>query len=314
MNSVLEALYSQVEKDPLPQAYTSSHWRQFGQQTQVQKIGDRLDLRGVGFGDLYSDKWHHRVMHAACRFSYRPVSQRVSHFSKTWKMAKQIAREAGFGKTYDLWRYAMVLGVLADHWVANDLKPKTFTLIGDGYGVLGALIHRWIPDARLYYIDLPKILIFQVSTQEKLHPQKSKTLLAPGISPQQINFVTPEHIQCVSEEIDCAINMASMAEMDPKVTAGYFRFLRERSSPDSLFYCINRRLKVLPDGEVADFLQYPWSSKDTVYLDGPCPFYTHFLSVRSAVRGPKWMGMRVPFVNYFDEEHYHRLVHLERNP
>jgi hypothetical protein len=90
----------------------------------------------------------------------------------------------------------------------------------------------------------------------------------------------------------------------------YFAFLRRRSTPRSRFYCVNRLHKQLPGGEVASFLEYPWQENDEVFLDERCPFYTHYLSPSMSPHGPRLFGLRVPFVNYFDGPHRHRLVRL----
>ncbi|MDP2600357.1 MAG: putative sugar O-methyltransferase, partial [Deltaproteobacteria bacterium] len=190
--------------------------------------------------------------------------------------------------------------------------PKMFVLLGDGYGTLGACIRNLFPQARLYFIDLPKGLLFQLKTMEKIGGENAllsedKTEIAEN------NFVVPDAIGKIAEKIDCAINIASMQEMNQQSIATYFKFLRERSSPNSHFYCVNRLRKELPGGEVASFLDYPWNAKDQVFVDGSCPYYTHFYSPRTFKNGPRFLGLRIPFINHFDGPMVHRLVHLEKS-
>jgi hypothetical protein len=125
-----------------------------------------------------------------------------------------------------------------------------------------------------------------------------------------VNLVVPQALERISDRIDCAINIASMQEMNSYSIAAYFSFLRKRSGHHSRFYCVNRERKVLPGGEVASFDQYPWHDDDTIFVDEQCPYYTHFFGLRTRSEGPKLFGMRVPFINYFDGPHRHRLAKL----
>ena len=106
---------------------------------------------------------------------------------------------------------------------------------------------------------------------------------------------------------------ASMQEMNEFSIASYFSFLRRRSSPSSRFYCANRLWKQLPGGEIASFNDYPWQEDDEIFFDGPCPYYTHFFARYTLANGPRVLG-RVPFINYCDGIHMHRLVRLVALP
>lgn len=75
-------------------------------------------------------------------------------------------------------------------------------------------------------------------------------------------FALPQDIEIISDQIDCAVNIASMQEMKPSSIQAYFAFLRKRSGPGSRFYCVNRLHKELPGGEVASFYDYPWRQDD----------------------------------------------------
>jgi hypothetical protein len=211
--------------------------------------------------------------------------------------------------TFDVWKQSVALAVLVDHWTAFNLSPKTFALIGDGYGFLGALIRRHLPDARIYSIDLPKILVFQAYTHERAGSGASMSIMSTRQRPTSITFVQPQDADAISDEIDCAVNIASMQEMTDLSIAAYFKFLRQRSTPSSRFYCVNRLRKELPGGEVTTFKDYPWQEDDEVFINGPCPYYTHILA-RTMPKGPRVLGMRVPFVNHFDGATMHRLVRL----
>lgn len=308
---LLEHVLQVVETDPLPEAHTSSHWKEYGAKTVVSREGTRLILRGAGFGIMTRPRLG--VLSFLERLSYRHAFSTRSH-AVIWKLTKRLARDLGIGLTYDVWKASMVAATLADHWQAHRLQPKTFLLIGDGYGVLGGVIHRLLPAARLYFVDLPKILVFQVNTMQRVAPQAATALLSADRSQAaHINFVFPRDLEHISEPvIDCAINVASMQEMNTSSIAQYFSFLRRRTSAHSRFYCVNRLRKELPGGEVTDFRAYPWHESDEIFLDGVCPYYTHFLSSRTLPNGPRVLGVRIPFVNYFDGVIVHRLARLGR--
>jgi hypothetical protein len=137
------------------------------------------------------------------------------------------------------------------------------------------------PEIEVISVDLPPML----ETQKNLYHQA-------GLKGM---FLEPAQLETI-QRIDCAFNMASMQEMTVPEIARYFLFLRSCSA---LFYCVNREEKQLIGGEVLRFNEYPWSEKDSILLDEPCWYYTHFLSHRP------------PFFHHFDGPVRHRLAILE---
>jgi len=109
-------------------------------------------------------------------------------------------------------------------------------------------------------------------------------------------------------------NIASMQEMAPKTVRDYFDFLRRNVDTENLFYCCNRVRKEMPGGEVSDFASYSWSETDTDLIDGVCPWHRYYLAPHNSARGPRVLGLRIPFVNYFDGDHVHRLTRLAVEP
>ncbi len=312
MNPAMESLLESVRTQPMPAAHTSSHWQRYGGETLVERQGSELVLRGVGFGSMVTRNpaWH--LLHLIERMSYRRVTAPLKAYPSVWAQVRSLARDLSFGCTFDVWKCGVILALLLEHGSAHRLSPKTFVVIGDGYGFLGALIRRLLPGSRLYCVDLPKTLVFQVRTHEIADPAaKLSVLSAAGQDPSaEILFVAPQEVERIPDEIDCAINIASMQEMNPLSITSYFAFLRRRSTPRSRFYCVNRLHKELPDGEVVRFEDYPWRPEDEVFLDGPCPYYTHFFAPYTRPQGPRRFGFRIPFVNSFDGIHWHRLVRL----
>lgn len=312
---VVSTLVEAAERDPLPAQHTSSFWLAHGVESVVERHGRTITLRpGGGFEQVGRLSLPRRVLSALERASYRRATAQIKHFASAWKAARRLACDltGGSNMNFNVFKSACALGLLMDHWRAEQLSPRAFTMIGDGYGFLGALIRRYLPGIQLYCIDLPKMLVFQVWTHRRADPAAACAELSGDDWDRsaQVIFVSPSQIERIPGPIDCAVNIASMQEMTPASIAGYFAFLRQRSAEQSRFYCVNRQHKRLPDGLEIEFARYPWHPDDEVFVDGPCPYYTHFVGASTLRQGPRVGGVRVPFVNAFDGPHWHRLVRL----
>lgn len=316
MNAVLESLLELVQVDPLPSEHTSSQWRLWGAETVVERHGEALELRSSGFENLSRMSLRGRLLHTMDRWSYRLVTAPLQAYPRVWRVAKRLIRDLSAHPNYTLHKSACILSLLVDHWTTYGVPPKTVALIGDGQGILGALIRRYLPGVRLYCIDLPKILVFQVRTHQLADPQATMALLSEDVPVQtaDVTFVLPQRIERVPDQIDCAINVVSMQEMTAYSIQAYFTFLRRRSTPSSRFYCVNRLRREMPGGEVSSFYDYPWHKHDQIFIDGPCPYYTHFIAPYTLPNGPRVCGARVPCINYFDGVIFHRLVRLAPLP
>ncbi len=307
VHPIIAELCDIAKRDPLPPDHTSSHWAVYGEQTRAEIDKDGLHLHGVGFGD-YQRRLLQWLPAIVGRWSHRKASSECRSFADTHTTAIRLARDLRLGYTYDVWRQTVALSVLRDHWEEYDLQPQSFLMIGDGHGFLGALVRRVIPDAHIYSVDLPKMLVFQAVTYAHSDPVACLNVGASAES--DVDFLKPEDIENLPSEIDCAVNVASMAEMKAESIHSYFNCLRARSAGHSRFYCVNRATKTHPDGTKISFSAYPWKPADEVFIDGHCPYYSHFWSMNTAPDGPRFAGVRVPFLNAFDGPVLHRLTRL----
>lgn len=296
-NPVFAELLRQAERDPLPAAHTSAHWLHYGPKTLVDFKKGGLSLRSYGFDGLDEHPLL-RPLRFAERLSYRSVSRRYRHYKPVWSAGTQIAGELGGHVTSSAFAAILALALLLDHFEDRKIRISTAVIIGDGAGFLSALLRRLKPDTRLYCVDLPKMLVFQARS----HLLTSKASLSVasdrGEAPSMTNFVSPDAVETVNGEIDLAINIDSMQEMNPESVERYFSFLRKRSHPNSRFYCLNRERKVFSDGTESVLSRYPWDSNDEIFIDELCPFHLHFLD---------W---HPPFYRKFDGPSRHRLVRL----
>ncbi len=164
------------------------------------------------------------------------------------------------------------------------------------------------------FVDIGQTLLFQLVHCQKAHPKKKHVLVGAGGDSARADF-----LYCPSDQLhlldsldfDIAVNVASMQEMAPATVAAYFTFLRQRLRRANLFYCCNRESKRLAGGELSEFARYPWRPDDRIVVDGPCPWHEYFFTLGRASRGPSVMGVRVPFVAYYDGRHLHRLAVLQ---
>lgn len=312
VHPALEALLDIIQSDPYPEGYTSSYWKDFGAKNIVCRRNGEVVLESYGIGSMRSRWLASHTLFGLERSSYRHVTAGLAAYRRIWSAAKALARDLGFSFTFDVWKNAVILALLEDHWRTHNLSPATFAIIGDGYGFLGALIRRCRPVRRMYCVDLPKTLAFQIRTHELSDAQARMHVLGRDNSDStaDISFVLPQDVDRVEDTLDFAANIASMEEMNEFTIKHYFSFLRRRSGKNSRFYCVNRVHKQLPGGEISRFMDYPWSREDEIFLDGPCPFYTHFLARYTLPNGPRVLGVRVPCINYFDGQHLQRLVRL----
>ena len=193
-------------------------------------------------------------------------------------------------------------------------------IIGDGYGFLSALIKEIFPNSLICLVDLGKILLFQAYYCEKAYPHSLHRLVSESsgtISQPDLGFLycPAEFLEKLDKySFDVAINIASMQEMNQSSINTYFDFLRRYMPPDNLFYCCNRKEKEMPGGEISKFFSYPWCNEDIHLVDEFCPWHNYFLSFSRAKNGPELFKIRIPFINYFDGPHMHRLTVLQTIP
>jgi hypothetical protein len=308
--NVVDELLRIVERDPLPERDVSSHWRDHGARTLASRSGRGLLLRPSGFQTVHRFGPAGAVLSRLERVSYVPVTRRYRSFAIVWREAARLARDVGGDPDFYVFKSACALALLMDHFAEQRLAPRSVMLIGDGEGFFGALLRRVLPGTAIWSVDLPKQLVFQARMYAAADPSVRMSVGARAAA--DVRFVLPADVDAVDRPIDLAVAIASMQEMTAASVASYFEALRARSTHASRFYCVARAEKVMPGGEISRFAEYPWSERDEVFIDGRCPFYTHYLSRHTAPAGPRLLGMRVPFVNHFDGVHLHRLARLAR--
>lgn len=314
---LIRVLYDRYYQQNVRSQDMSSHWVEFSSQFNVQRQDDGTftALEGAGFGDLHWGSVSRRVMHDLCIGSHLlhlPQRSALLALRRTWS---DVCRRMGIDPTFDTFRQVCTLELLK-RWTADVLprRPLRFLMIGDGYGVLAALVKAHWPDARITLVDLGQSLIFQAFHLQRAYPPPHAHALAGAAEAAGADFVycPSDHRESLdASRFDVAVNVASMQEMDPAAVASYFAFLRGHMEITNLFYCCNREWKRLPDGQVSAIAEYPWAAADRILVEEPCPWHQYDFTPRPAGRGPRVLGLQVPGVSHYDGTHRHRLVTLQ---
>lgn len=302
-----------VQEDPADRQ-ASSHWRQM-HESAVARVGERagaIELSGAGFGNVRKIHPAQIPLEWMTSLGNALLSQGAVDLGEAFdvlgRLFGRVHPELRLRKSYDAVRQVFVWQTIRPFLQAR--RPLTWCVIGDGYGVFSALIREFQPDAKVILVDLAKTLVFQSVYLQMMHSDASHSLLDEHRDGDFL-YCPASQAADIDCEVDVFVNVNSMQEMTMDTIRGYFEMFRRNGGLDSLFYCCNRVEKCLPGGEMVRFLDYPWSAKDEILLDGICRYQRFFLHLRTAPKGPRIFGARIPFINEFDGDHWHRLVRLE---
>jgi len=229
-----------------------------------------------------------------------------------------LAGKMGVPFSYDCFRQICTFGLLIRHYQSRGGGVRIL-IIGDGFGFLSAFIMEIFAQAKITLIDLGKTLLFQVHHCAKAHPHRVHCLpfnvRTEDPNPEALDasfvYCPAEYMNTLKDfKFDLAINVASFQEMNRETVNDYFDFMRGSLKKENLFYCCNRTEKIMEGGEVSRFFSYPWRKEDIHLVNEYCPWHGYFLSFHLSNRGPELHGIRIPFINYFDGPHFHRLTIL----
>lgn len=319
-NLVVKNLYEKYYlKNETPKTIASSHWKFYQEQIKVECHGDEIiSLSGFGFGDMQNSSRISKIFSWITIASYMCQFINRNELLALMKKAVALAKKMGLVFSYDCFRQVCSLSLIMKNGKIREGKLHIIN-IGDGYGFLSALMKELFPNSLICLVDLGKTLLFQAHYCEKAHPECSHRLvlnLSERINGSDLGFLycPAEYLEKLNElSFDIAINIASMQEMNEISIATYFNFLRNHMPSNNLFYCCNREEKEMPGGEISNFSSYPWEKGDVHLVDEYCPWHLYFLSCDRGKNGPQLFKIRIPFINYFDGPHRHRLTILQTN-
>ena len=288
----------------------SSHWKECARHFKVRPIDkDDFKLAGYGFGSNAYGSLFARL------FAWAGNAIHLSYLGlpglrQDVRMAKRVIQSMGLAFSQDAFRQVCTLNLLVRKMETMQ-DPHRILIIGDGHGILAALLHSRYPNSRIFLADLGSVLFFQAYHLHKAFPGAPQVLIDEDLDNHDnavFSLCPADRVDMLpQDELDLAINLASMQEMDPAVTANYFALLRQRKT--RLFYCCNRLEKHLEGGEITRFMDYPWSPADKHLVDGPCPWHQWYFG-RGASPNVRLCGVPVPMMHRYDGKHWHRLTRL----
>jgi len=292
------------------EAAASSHWKECSRHFKVRTSGaDQFEVAGYGFGSSGSGSLPARLLSWAGN-AFHLSYLGLSGLRQDVREAKVVVQRMGLAFSPDAFRQVCTLNLLVRQMQTKQV-PNRILIIGDGHGIPAALIHTRYPDARIFLADLGSVLFFQAYHLHKAFPDAPQALTdedGDGHTRSVFNFCPADSLDTLPQDaFDLAINVASMQEINPAVTARYFALLRRHNT--RLFYCCNRLEKRLRGGEITRFMDYPWSPADEHWVDGPCPWHQWFFGRGSSPHVRLW-GCPVPFMHRYDGPHWHRLTRL----
>ena len=277
---------------------TSSHWRKLGKFQKIKYINGDLSLKGIGFGNNEASK----NIFLKIKYFLTNIPSKIS----LWELIKYskkniinnmiyVSKQSSRFFDYDCARNILTVNLLNEKIPL--LEEKTFCIIGDGYGALGCLIKKNFPKSKIIYINLGRSLLFDFYYSKKVFPEMDHYLIRSSNDSysKDFNYIEAELYKNIDIESDIFVNTHSMQEMNYEVINSYFMMMRKQKK-ETWFYCCNRISKELPDGEIINFLNYPWSKEDQLIIDGLCPWAQKF-----PINLP-------PFYRNFDGPHQHRLI------
>ena len=225
--------------------------------------------------------------------------------------ARTIAQRQGRQYTFDMMRQALTVA-FARKAIVRDQKGSCNLVIGDGYGVLTALLLLDDPTVPTICVNLTKSLLIDLAQIKKAFPEVEPFLVTNEAEFSEALVQPNTRLIAVraddagilkSTPIHAAFNVVSMQEMELDVVASYFDILRENPAAQTVFYCCNKLWKQLPDGTEVKFHDYPWRDSDAIVSEGPCHW-------------SQWIyNARPPFWHYRKGEKriiWHRLAILDK--
>ncbi len=277
LNELFFRYYQSAEKSHV----TSSHWEKYGSKNLVKKSGDRIVVNGHGFGHFVRPGSLRHLKHCVPSFLSRQLLISFAVDKDIKVCGYDVARKQNRLLIFDEVKQIIICNILSRHDVLK--QSNIIVVIGDGYGFMTCLLRLVAPQAKIICVNLGKMLLFDLLYASKVFPHTKMFLLqnngnySKTLEQYSMIFMEAEKYEMLlGREVDLFINIASMQEMNPDIIKTYFDIIRS-STGKRYFYSCNREEKVLPDGTVVRFNEYPWdSNKDEVIFDELCAFYQNY--------------------------------------
>jgi hypothetical protein len=284
-NQYIEYLHSKYySHTDMVSTVTSSHWQNIGESDLMLKNGN-INIKGLGgFGDFVPNTLRNKIRHIFYHFLIRNYLRKYSSNKNLENLSRKLARNSHRLYLMDCAKHVMGIESALDGLKAKNFtekKIKTICIIGDGYGFMGNLIKEFDPNVKIIFVNLGKQLIFdlQVTLQVNANCKCKLINQSNDFSGQyDMYFLEAENFSLLEGlNIDMFFNVASMQEMNKAIVDKYFEYMRTSIAKNIYFYCCNRVLKSLPDGEEIIFDNYHWNDC-TVFKEREPKWYQYYPS------------------------------------
>tara|TARA_Y100001968_G_scaffold155887_1_gene142395 strand:- start:480 stop:1403 length:924 start_codon:yes stop_codon:yes gene_type:complete len=280
----------------------SSHWIEFLRDFHIDGEGRLKGIKGFG---MYEKRSVFRLMlHELMQIPYKRTVNR-SDLKYILPFARDVARKQDRTLDMDILRQALTVA-LWKRKMSDFAGDGQSVVIGDGFGVLASLLFL-STEKKIVNVNLNQVILVDYLCTRNIIPD-GLTVLAETVEDldKSINRTDARFILIRAEnhhllrqlKIHNVFNINSMQEMNPSTIREYFDDLRNCRSESVYFYCCNREKKLLPDGTITQFSEYPWEDQDEIILDELCPW------------NQTSYAFRPPFRRKFDGSTRHRIVKL----
>lgn len=194
--------------------------------------------------------------------------------------------------------------------IALESLNSPILVIGDGFGIMTALLHSSLMKKnKVIAINLTQNLLVDAYSILESYDQIEIALVETSYELKcaladdavSIIFVRADDLNLLKDiQVGLAINISSMQEMEYPIISKYFDILRSSENSDTYFYNSNRLSKRLQNGDIIEFMSYPWHKDDEILVDEIVPWHKYYYSIIP------------PFYHKYDGKHHHRLAKLSK--
>lgn len=290
-----------VLRSEIPQSdiQKSSHWQHYTNERTLNRDGT---VSGIsGFGGRARRTWLHQKVHD--HLQRRVLGKNHPVFEgPAYREASNYTKTQGRALDMDCLRHACTLDLLRAHHQKMS-SPRNVTVIGDGQTNFVAAALASGLYQKIVSINLADVLLSDLELLEAL-PGLDKNSVQISNSAENLRsalkqpdtkvvLVPAQHaIELGACDIDLVVNIASFQEMNHDIVQSYFRFIRANFA---WHYNCNRLRKVLPAGEILDFMTWDWQGAELL-LDELCPWHQ------------LWYTYLPPLLRPYDGPVQHRLA------
>jgi len=265
----------------------SSHWKKFHENFSY-KNGVLSGVKGFG-GSQPEYQGLKKQLHNLFLRKFRKIGIQFPKFDSIDFNALQITKTQKRAYDLDVLRQTLTASLLTTF--PNVLgSDKKVLIIGDGFASLSSILLASKLSSQVILVNLTKTLLVDLLYLKKwmgdnlfdkstifINSESDISSIPSSKSLIAIEAVNHKLIRYFS--VNTVINICSMQEMNPSTVKEYFKDFSFLSNRKLYFYCCNREEKILPDGIVSRFSDYPWNNQDTILLDELCPWHQHYYTI-----------------------------------